>query len=108
MIKLAGVFQRAHPAVPVVGTGYSWLRQFWPNVGAAVLGQQGASFIGLGRNAFAYPDAPFDLMTQGKLKPSKCCNACSCCTELMRNYQATGCVFRDHTIYKSAYAHITK
>ncbi len=108
LIKLAMIFQRAHPALPVVGTGYSWLRQFWPNVGAAVLEQHGASFIGLGRNAFAYPDAPLDLMTQGKLKPSKCCNACSCCTELMTNYQATGCVLRDRTIYKSAYALITK
>ncbi len=108
LIELAGVFQGAQPSLPVVGTGYSWLRQFWPNVGAAVLERHGAAFIGLGRNAFAYPDAALDLMTQGKLEASKCCNACSCCTELLRNHQTTGCVLRDRPIYRNAYAHVTE
>jgi 2,4-dienoyl-CoA reductase-like NADH-dependent reductase (Old Yellow Enzyme family) len=108
LIQWAAVFQKAQPLVPVVGTGYSWLRHFWPNVGAAVLAGKGASFIGLGRNAFAYPDAPLDLMNKGKLNPSKCCNACSCCTELMRDGQVTGCVIRDRPIYRSAYANIKK
>lgn len=108
LIQLAAVFQDAHPSLPVVGTGYSWLRRFWPNVGAAVIAQGGASFIGLGRSSFAYPDAAVDLMNLGKLDPAKCCITCSCCTDLMRNNQVAGCVIRDRTIYKGAYANIKK
>jgi 2,4-dienoyl-CoA reductase (NADPH2) len=108
LIQAAAVFQKACPDVPVVGTGYSWLRQFWPHVGAAVVSQRAASLIGLGRNAFAYPDAPRDLIQSGGLNPSKCCTACSCCTDLMRNYQVTGCVIRDQALYKRAYGNIRK
>jgi 2,4-dienoyl-CoA reductase (NADPH2) len=108
LIRWAALFQKAQPSVPVVGTGYSWLRHFWPNVGAAVLARAEASFVGLGRNAFAYPDAPLDLMNKGRLDPSKCCCACSCCTELMRNDQIIGCVIRDPLVYKNAYAKTKK
>jgi 2,4-dienoyl-CoA reductase (NADPH2) len=108
LIRLAAAFQGSCPGLPVVGTGYSWLRHFWPNVGAAVLAQKEASFIGLGRNAFAYPDAPLDLMRTGALSRSKCCSACSCCTDLMRNRQVTGCVIRDRAIYKQAYRKIRR
>jgi 2,4-dienoyl-CoA reductase-like NADH-dependent reductase (Old Yellow Enzyme family) len=106
LIHLAAAFQKIRPSLPVVGTGYSWLRHFWPNVGAAVIAHDGASLIGLGRSAFAYPDAPADLLEFGKLDPAKCCIACSCCTELMRNRQIIGCVIRDRSIYKKAYANI--
>jgi 2,4-dienoyl-CoA reductase-like NADH-dependent reductase (Old Yellow Enzyme family) len=108
LIRWAGAFQQACPSSPVVGTGYSWLRHFWPNVGAAVVARKAATFVGLGRSSFAYPDAPLDLMKGGKLDPAKCCNACSCCTDLMRNSQITGCVIRDRAIYKSAYGNIKK
>ena len=99
LISLAAVFQTAQPSLPVVGTGYSWLRQFWPNVGAAVIEGKKASLIGVGRSSFAYPDAPADLMNFGALDPAKCCNTCSCCTDLMRSRQETGCVICDRSVY---------
>ena len=108
LIRWAAVFQKAQPSLPVVGTGYSWLQRFWPHVGAAVIAQKDACFIGLGRSSFAYPDAPLDLVTRGKLDPAKCCTACSRCTELMRNGQVAGCVVRDPSIYKKAYGNIGK
>jgi 2,4-dienoyl-CoA reductase-like NADH-dependent reductase (Old Yellow Enzyme family) len=108
LIRWAAAFQKAQPSLPVVGTGYSWLQRFWPHVGAAVIAQGDACFIGLGRSSFAYPDAPLDLVTRGKLDPAKCCTACSRCTELMRNHQVAGCVVRDPSIYKKVYANIRK
>ena len=96
------------PLAVAVGTGYSWLRQYWPYVGAAVITREDASFIGLGRSSFAYPEAPLDLMNHGKLDPGKCCVACSCCTELMRGHQVAGCVIRDPLVYKRAYLNIGK
>jgi hypothetical protein len=58
-----------------------------------------ASFAGLGRGMFAYPDAPADLMTHGKLEQTKCCISCSRCTELMRFGSTAGCAVRDHPLY---------
>ena len=84
--------------MPVVATGLSWLRQFWPPVAAGLLKAGGAQLAGLGRGMFAYPDAPADLMARGALVPVKCCIACSRCTELMRMGSTAGCAVRDHPL----------
>ncbi len=99
LLGLAGEMQAAAGRVPVVATGLSWLRQFWPNVAAAVVERGQAAFAGLGREAFAYPDAPADLMAHGSLDQTKCCIACSKCTELMRLGSTPGCATRDRPLY---------
>jgi 2,4-dienoyl-CoA reductase-like NADH-dependent reductase (Old Yellow Enzyme family) len=101
LIALAAAIQQACAPVPVVGTGYSWLRQFWPYVGAAVLRRKMAAFIGLGRTAFAYPDAARDLMVHGALDPKKCCCTCSRCVDRMRRQVHTGCAVHDRALYGS-------
>ena len=91
--------QKQFQDIPFVGTGYSWLRQFLPNVGAAVLNRKMAALIGLGRCAFAYPDAPRDLMETGFMDRKKVCITCSQCTQRMRDSKSTGCVIRDGDLY---------
>ena len=59
--------------IPVIGNGYSWLRQFLPYAGAANIANQSCTMVGLGREAFAYPDAPRDIMEKGKMNPRKVC-----------------------------------
>ncbi len=103
LIRTVSNLQQEFPDVPFVGTGYSWLRQFFPYIGAAVIKEKGASFIGLGRSSFAYPDAPCDLMEKGKLDKGKVCITCSRCTELMRHLAKTGCVVRDLSVYGEEY-----
>ena len=66
---------------------------------AAVLENKGATFIGMGRSAFAYPDAPQELMEKGHLNPKKVCITCSRCSERLRQGYPTGCVIRDKEIY---------
>ena len=99
LLGLGITIQQAVPSVPVVGTGFSWLRQFWPHVAASLVGTGQIALAGLGRGIFAYPDAPADLMAAGRLDPRKCCIACSRCTELMRLGSTPGCVVRDHPLY---------
>jgi 2,4-dienoyl-CoA reductase-like NADH-dependent reductase (Old Yellow Enzyme family) len=99
MIGGTAVFSKKYPGIHFVGSAYSWLRQYAPNVGAAVLEKGMASFIGLGRSSFAYPDLPLDLMTKGAADPSKVCITCSGCTRLIRNLRRGGCVIRDREIY---------
>lgn len=103
LLKITGEIQKELPEIPFVGTGYSWLRHFLPYVGAAVVERGEASFIGLGRNSFAYPDAPKNLMTKGEMDPKKSCITCSRCSELMRHGHISGCVMRDKEIYGKEY-----
>lgn len=99
MIDGTSLFQKRFPDIQFVGSAYSYLRHFAPNVGAAVIDNGGASFIGLGRSSFAYPDLPLDLMKEGKANPSRTCIACSGCTRLIKNLRHGGCVIRDREIY---------
>ena len=108
LLRLAAEFQKGLPDVPFVGTGYSWLRHYFPGVGAAVVQQGEASLIGLGRSSLAYPDAPRDLMAKGRMNPAKVCITCSRCTELMRNGWQSGCVVRDKEIYGRLYQSFSK
>lgn len=99
IIKGTALFQEKFPEICLTGSAYSYLRQFAPNVGAAVIDNRHASFIGFGRGSFAYPSLPLDLMRNGKADPSKVCITCSGCTRLIRNLRPGGCVIRDREIY---------
>jgi len=103
MIRLTGEMQRAFPQMILVGPGYSWLRHLLPYVGAAVLEIGSAGIIGAGRMSLAYPDFAKDILTKGKLDPSKVCIACSACSQIMRDGGTTGCVVRDNKIYGPIY-----
>jgi len=99
MINGTSLFQKRFPEIYFVGSAYSYLRQFVPNVGAAVIKNGDASFIGLGRSSFAYPSLPLDLIKSGRADPAKVCITCSGCTRLIRNLRPGGCVIRDREIY---------
>jgi 2,4-dienoyl-CoA reductase (NADPH2) len=99
MITGTSIFQKRFPEISFVGSAYSYLRHFALNVGSAVIKNREASFIGFGRNSFAYPSMPADIMKHGKADPAKFCIACSGCTRLISNLRHGGCVIRDRDIY---------
>jgi 2,4-dienoyl-CoA reductase-like NADH-dependent reductase (Old Yellow Enzyme family) len=99
MIGSTSLFQKRFPEISFTGSAYSYLRQFALNVGAAIVKNSEASFIGFGRNSFAYPSMPADIIRFGKADPSKFCIACSGCTRLISNLRHGGCVIRDKEIY---------
>jgi 2,4-dienoyl-CoA reductase (NADPH2) len=99
MINGTSFIQKTFPDIRFIGSAYSYLRQYAPNVGAAVIKDGNASLIGFGRNSFAYPDMPLDLIRTGKADPSKICITCSGCTRLISNFRPGGCVIRDREIY---------
>jgi NADPH-dependent glutamate synthase beta subunit-like oxidoreductase/2,4-dienoyl-CoA reductase-like NADH-dependent reductase (Old Yellow Enzyme family) len=101
--RVTSQIQKSYPDLPVIGSGYSWLRQFMPNVAAANISAGGASVLGLGRGAFAYPDTPREVRDNGRMDPRKCCITCSACTQIMRDGGMTGCVVRDAEIYGPQY-----
>lgn len=103
LLNFTALVQKTAGAVPVVGNGYTWLRQFLPEIGSAALKAGRCQFVGLGRMAIAYPNAPRDVLLKGAMDPSLCCIACSKCTQIMRDHGMTGCVIRDGEIYVPQY-----
>jgi 2,4-dienoyl-CoA reductase (NADPH2) len=101
MINGTALFQKRFPEINFAGSAYSYLRQFAPNVGAAVLKSEEATFIGFGRNSFAYPSMPADIIKTGRANPAKFCITCSGCTRLISKLRHGGCVIRDKEIYGS-------
>ncbi len=99
MVQIQRELAEALPEVPMVATGFTWLRQFGPHVAAAMLEQGLCGVAGFGRMALAYPDFARDLMENGELIPTNTCIACSSCTQIMRDGGRAGCVVRDHEIY---------
>ncbi len=95
MAHCVAEIQRANPALKVISSGLSYLRQFSANLAAGELENGVCSIAGFGREAFAYPDFPQDIFKKGAMEPNKCCIACGKCTELMRAGSTAGCVIRD-------------
>lgn len=103
LLELARQVQQAFPDLLVVATGLSWLRHLMPYVAAGVIASGWARLFGQGRSAFAYPDAPRDILTTGRMDPAKACITCSGCSQIMRDGTMTGCVVRDTGIYGEQY-----
>ncbi len=83
----------------LLGTGYSWLRQFGGNVAADQIAQGNVDIVGWGRMAFANPEFGKQLLIDGLIDKKKTCITCSKCTELMRMHSVAGCAIRDKEVY---------
>jgi 2,4-dienoyl-CoA reductase-like NADH-dependent reductase (Old Yellow Enzyme family) len=97
--------QQEVPDVPVVGSGYTWLQEFFPAAAAANVAAGRCSFAGLGRGTLSQPDFARNLMETGKLNRKTICRTFSYCTNLMRakthplGQYATGCPPFDKEVY---------
>ena len=100
---LARSLREAIPDLPVVGSGFSWLRQFVPDVAAGALRDGMIDFAGLGRSALAYPSAPSDVFTHGGMEPGAACMVCFACSQLHEEGETVGCVLRDREVYGPVY-----
>jgi 2,4-dienoyl-CoA reductase-like NADH-dependent reductase (Old Yellow Enzyme family) len=103
LLRLGRVVQEAASKAIVVGTGFSWLRQFAPYVAAGVIKNGWATMVGFGRQAFAYPDFARDIVENRALNPRKVCITCSKCAELKAGKKHSGCVVRDKEVYLPIY-----
>ncbi len=102
-VHVTRAIQQAYLDLPVVASGYTWLRHLVPHVAAGVIRSNWATLFGQGRGSFAYPDSPNDVLTTGRMDPAKTCVTCSGCSQIMRDGTMTGCVIRDSEIYGPQY-----
>ncbi|MBE0479252.1 FAD-dependent oxidoreductase, partial [Candidatus Aerophobetes bacterium] len=103
IIRITSDIHKEVPEVHLVGGGISWLRQFFPNVGAAMIQKGWISFLGVGRCALANPGFANQLFQVGSLDFRKICIVCSSCVQMMRDGVAAGCPIRDSKVYGSIY-----
>lgn len=103
LIREIGCMQQAFPQAVVIGVGYSWFRQFAPQVAAGSVAQGLCRMAGFGREAISYPDFARDLLTQETMDSKKICISCSKCSELKSKIGTCGCVVRDADVYLPLY-----
>jgi len=95
MFSVAGAIQKELGNTPVVGTGFSYLREFIPFAAAGEIIAGKCSFVGLGRMSFAYPDFPRDVLKNNLPKADVLCTTCGKCAQLLRAGGPTYCAVRD-------------
>ena len=108
MLNVIREMKAAAPEMIIVGTGFSWFREYGANIAAACIEQGWIDIAGFGRQAFAYPDFAHDIMTHGKMFRRKCCISCAKCTGLMRFGGQTGCVIKDSKVYLPIWREVSK
>ncbi len=79
------------PDMIIVGTGYSYLQEWLPNVSQAVVSSGMVDSIGLGRMVLSYPELPADVLAGRELARKKLCRTFSDCTTAPRNGLVSGC-----------------
>jgi 2,4-dienoyl-CoA reductase-like NADH-dependent reductase (Old Yellow Enzyme family) len=99
-IAATAQLKQAFPEFYVVGSAYSYLQEWLPNVGQEVLNTGKADSIGFGRMVLSYPDMPADILSGQGLKRGKICRTFSDCTTAPRNGMISGCFPLD-SFYKA-------
>ena len=75
----------------VVGAGLSYLQEWLPNVGQALVARGMADAIGLGRMILSYPRMPADVLAGSELDRRLICRTFSDCTTAPRSGLISGC-----------------
>lgn len=101
-IAVTHELKKHSPEMLIVGSGYSYLQDWLPNVAQAVIQNEMADFIGLGRMVLSYPEMPADILRGNDLQRKRICRTFSDCTTAPRNGMVSGCYPLDDFYKQSA------
>lgn len=90
-IRITHELKQHCPDMLVVGSGYSYLQDWLPNVAQAVVRHGMTDFVGLGRMVLSYHDLPFDVLEGNTLQRKRICRTFSDCTTAPRSGMVSGC-----------------
>ncbi len=85
----------------LVGTGYSYLQEFLPQVAQAVVRERWVDLVGIGRMVLTYPEMPIDTLRDGIMDVKRICRTFSDCTTGPRIGLVSGCYPLDEA-YKNS------
>lgn len=90
-LNVAGQLKARFPNTLMVGSGYSYLQEFLPNIAQHQVRTGKVDFIGLGRMVLSYPKQLMDAIQLGKSERKLVCRTFSDCTTAPRNGLVSGC-----------------
>ncbi|MCR9096953.1 MAG: NADH:flavin oxidoreductase [bacterium] len=80
-----------HPGLRFVGSAYTYLQEWLPNVAQALVRGGHVDSVGLGRMILSYPTLPGDVLAGRDLERPLVCRTFSDCTTAPRNGLVSGC-----------------
>ncbi len=98
-IQVTAALKAHRPDLLYVGSGYSYLQEWLPNVAQNAVRTGATDFVGLGRMILSYPDLPADVLSGQPMKRKFFCRTFSDCTTAPRNGMVSGCYPLDE-LYK--------
>jgi 2,4-dienoyl-CoA reductase-like NADH-dependent reductase (Old Yellow Enzyme family) len=90
-IEATALLKAEFPQLAFVGSAYSYLQEWLPNVGQYNVRNGLADFVGLGRVALSYPELPADVLSGKPLRRTAICRTFSDCTTGPRMGMVSGC-----------------
>lgn len=90
-LEVTGQLKRKFPKMAIIGSGYSYLQEWLPNVAEEVIDKNMADFVGLGRMVLSYPNMPDDILKGETLVRGNICRTFSDCTTGPRIGLLSGC-----------------
>jgi NADPH2 dehydrogenase len=90
-IEATAKLKAAFPNLAFVGSAYSYLQEWLPNVGQHAVRTGMTDFVGLGRVVLSYPDLPADVLNGKPLRRHAICRTFSDCTTGPRMGMVSGC-----------------
>ena len=95
LVTLVADLKRQRPDLVYVGSGYSYLQQWLPNVAQAVVREGWADSVGIGRMSFSYPDMCADVLEGRSLQRKRICTTCGYCDVAPGFQVGSGCYSLD-------------
>jgi NADPH2 dehydrogenase len=90
-IKVDAELKLHAPNLATVGSAYTYLQDWLPNVAQAVVRSGLIDFVGLGRMVLSYPEMPADILAGKPLARKRICRTFSDCTTGPRKGMVSGC-----------------
>ncbi|MCB9450433.1 MAG: NADH:flavin oxidoreductase [Anaerolineaceae bacterium] len=90
-IAVTAQLKQYRPELIFVGSGYSYLQEWLPQVAQVVVRTGMADFVGLGRMVLSYPELPADVLAGLPLQRKRICRTFSDCTTAPRHGLVSGC-----------------
>lgn len=90
-INVDGELKQHAPKLATVGSAYTYLQDWLPNIAQAVVRSGMIDFVGLGRMVLSYPEMPADILAGKPLARKRICRTFSDCTTGPRKGMVSGC-----------------
>ncbi|MGH9573249.1 MAG: NADH:flavin oxidoreductase [Candidatus Acidiferrales bacterium] len=103
-LNVVRILKQRHPNLIFMGSAYTYLQDFLPNVAQAALREGWVDCVGIGRMILTYPQILWDAAEGREIARKHICRTFSDCTTAPRNGMPSGCYPLDDYYKQSEYA----